>query len=72
MWYDNDCSQLMSQFDCYQLQLVYPTMEHRPSRNLQHGTLQTIFDMFDQSQDLPHTLHKSFLCVSVEFLLFLS
>ena len=32
------CSQLMSQFDHYQLQLVYLTMEHHPVRNLQHET----------------------------------
>ena len=29
------CSQLMSQLDCYQLQLVYLTIEHHPERNLQ-------------------------------------
>ena len=34
----------MSQFDRYQLHLVYLTMEHRPARNLQHETLQTTFD----------------------------
>ena len=55
----------MSQFDRYQLQLVYLTMEPRPARNLQHKTLQISFDMFDQSQNLLHTLHKSFF-----FLLF--
>ena len=58
-----DCSQLMSQFDRYQLQLVYLTVEHRPARNLQHKTSQTTFDIFNQSQHLLHTLHKSFLCV---------
>ena len=36
-------SQLMSQFDRYQLQLVYLTMEHSPARNLQHETSQTTF-----------------------------
>ena len=66
-----DCSQLMSRFDRYQLQLVYPTVEHRPARNLQHETSQTTFDTFDQSQHILHTLHKSFLCVSVAFLPFL-
>ena len=50
----------MSRFDCYQLQLVYPTTEHHPARNLLHETSQTTFDMFDQSQHLLHTLHKSF------------
>ena len=67
MWYNVDCSQLMSQFDRYQLQLVYPTMEHRPTRNLQHKTSQTTSDMFSQSQQLRHTLHKSFLHFSCTF-----
>ena len=35
MWCNVDCSQLMSQFDHCQLQLVYPTTEHCPERNLQ-------------------------------------
>ena len=34
-WYKVDYSQLMSQFDCYQLQLVYLTLENYPVRNLQ-------------------------------------
>ena len=29
----------MSRFDLYQLQLVYPTVDHRPERKLQHETL---------------------------------
>ena len=66
-----DCYQLMSQFARYQLQLVYPPVEHCPARNLQHKTLQTTLDTFDQSQQLLHTLHKLFSCVSVVFLLFL-
>ena len=41
-----DCFQLMSQFGCYQLQLVYLTVEHRPEKNLQHEILQTTFNMF--------------------------
>ena len=57
-WYNIDCSQLMSRFDCYQLQLVYLTMEHHAVRNLQHETSQTTFDMFNQY--LLHTLCKSF------------
>ena len=69
-WYTIDCSHLMSQFDRCQLQLVYLTMEHRPARNLQHETLQTVFDIFNQSQYRLHTLQKSFF-VSVEFLPFL-
>ena len=71
VWCNIDCSQLMSQFEHYQLQLVYPTMEHHLTRNLQHDTSQTTFDVFSQSQHLHHTLHKSFLCVSVEFSPFL-
>ena len=58
-WYNVDC-QLTSQLDHYQLQLVYPTVEHRPARNLQLKTSQTNFDTFNQSQHLFHTLHKSF------------
>ena len=42
----------MSRFDYYQLQLVYPTVDHYPARNLQHETSQTTFDKFDQSQHL--------------------
>ena len=62
------CSQLMSQFDCYRLRLVYSTVEHRrPAKNLQHNTWQTTFDTFDQSQHLLHTLHKSFLSLSCIF-----
>ena len=69
-WYKVDCSQLTSRFDCSQLQLVYPTTEPHPVRNLQHENSQTIFDMFDQSQHLLHTLHKSYFCISVAFLPF--
>ena len=58
------CSQLMSQFDRYQLQLVI--VEHHPVRDLQHEASQTTFDTFSQSQHLPHTLHKS-LCYSCVF-----
>ena len=67
-WYNTDCSQFMSRFDRCQLQLVYPTLEHHPARNLQHKTSQTTCDMFNQSQHLLHTPHKSFFCVSVAFL----
>ena len=58
---------LLFWFDRYQLQLVYPTVQHRPARNLQHKASQTTFDMFDQSQHLLHTLHKSFLCFTCVF-----
>ena len=60
IWYNVYCSQLMSWFDRYQLQLVYLTVEHHPVRNLQYETSQTNFDRFSQSQHLPHTPHTSF------------
>ena len=67
-WYSVDCSQLMSWFDHFQLQLVYLTLEHYPKSwnfiKLEHETSQTIFDSFDQSQHLLYTLHKSlFVCL---------
>ena len=65
-WYKVDCSQIMTRFALYQLQLVYPAMEHCPGRNPQHKTSQTTFDTFDQSQHFLHTLHKS-LCFSCAF-----
>ena len=43
------CSQLMPRFDWHQLQLIYPTVEHHPSRKLQPGTSPTTSDMIDQS-----------------------
>ena len=58
---------LMSWLDQYQLQLLYPTVEHHPVRDLQPETSQTTFDMFDHSHHLLHILHKSFLCVSAVF-----
>ena len=64
-WYNVDCSQLMSQFDCQQL--LYLTVKHHPVRNLQHQTSQTTFDTFDQS---PYT-SQIFFCISVVFLPFL-
>ena len=58
----------MSQFDHCQLQLVYLIVEKRPTRTLQHETLQTTFDMFSLSQYLLHILHKSFfVCFSCVF-----
>ena len=62
-WYNVDCSQFMSRFDRYQLQLVYPTVEHRLERNLQHETSQTTFDVFSHSIS-PYTAQISFLCFS--------
>ena len=58
--YNIDCFQLTSHFDHSQLQLVYSTMKHYPVINLQHETLQTTVDMFNQSQHLLYILHKSF------------
>ena len=43
VWYNIDCSQLMSWFDHCQLQLVYRTVEHHPVRNLQHEISQNTF-----------------------------
>ena len=68
MWYSVNCCQLMSQFDYYQLQLVYLTVEHCSVRSLQHETLPTIFDTFRQSQRLLHTQHKSILHFSCSYL----
>ena len=65
-WYNVDCSQLLFWFDRYQLQLVYPTVEHRPERNLQHETSLTTFDTFNQSQ---HLLDKSFCALQLHFYL---
>ena len=61
-WYNIDGSQLMSQFDCWQLQLVYLTMEHHPVRNLQHETSQTTLDPF-------HLSHSTFsiICTNLFF-----
>ena len=72
MWCNIDCSQFMSGFNCYQFPPVYLTVEHCPARNLQHKTSQTTFNMFNQSQHLLHTLHKSFIFFTpVAFLPFL-
>ena len=46
MWCNVGCSQLRSRSDRCQLQLVSPTSEHRPARNLQPETSQTTFDIF--------------------------
>ena len=45
------------QFDHCQLQLVYPTVEHHSTRNLQHETSQTTSAMFNQSRHHLHRLH---------------
>ena len=45
-------------------QLVYPNMEHRSARNLQHKTSQTTFDVFDHSQQLL----RKYLCFSCIFI----
>ena len=56
-WCNIDCSQLMFWSNCYQLQLVYPTLEHCPVKNLQ---LETV-NHFWQAQQ------KSFLHFSCIF-----
>ena len=56
-WYNIDCSQLISQFDHYQLQLVYQRVEHRPVRSLQHDTSQTTFQLFHQSLLSDFSIH---------------
>ena len=71
VWYNVDCSQLLFRFDGYQLQLVYPTVEHRPARNLQHETSPTTFDRFNQSRAPSPYTAQIFLCISVAFLPFL-
>lgn len=47
-----DFSQLMSQFDCYQIQLVYLTVEHYLAQNLQHEISPVSFNTLDQSEHL--------------------
>ena len=68
MWFNIDCPQLMSRFDRYQLQLVYLAVEHHP-RSLQHKTLQTTFDTFNQTWHLLRT--QIFFCILVALLPFL-
>ncbi|XP_024623575.1 testis-expressed protein 9 isoform X3 [Neophocaena asiaeorientalis asiaeorientalis] len=58
-----------NKFDRCQLQLVCPTVEHCPVRNLQHQTSQTTFDVLDQSQRRLHMLHKSFSVFQLRFYL---
>ena len=48
-WYNVDCSHLILRFDRCQLKRVYQAVEHCPTRNLQHETLQTTSDPFSQS-----------------------
>ena len=62
-WQNIDCSQLISLFDHYQLQLVYPPGDHCSARNLQQETSLTTFDRLNQLQHLLRTLHRSFVCV---------
>ena len=54
-------SQLISRFDHCQVQVVCPSVEHHPARNVQHETWQTTFETFNQSQHLLHTLHSCIL-----------
>ena len=59
MRYGIDYFKLIFQFDCYQLQLAYQTVERYPARNFQLKTSPITFDTTKQSQHL-HTLHKFF------------
>ena len=68
-WCDLAAAAAKGIIDLYQLQPVYSTEQHCPMKNIQHKTSQTNSDKFTQSQHLMHTLHKSFLCISVAFLL---
>ena len=47
-----DFSQLMSQFDYYQIQLFYLTMEHYLAENLQHETSPISFNTWDQFEHI--------------------
>ena len=69
-WCNVDCSQLMSWFDRYQLQLVYLTREHGPGRNLQQETLQTSFNLFNQSQNFAkhHILNRASTFIFLEII----
>lgn len=59
------CSQLISWFHHYQLQLVYLTVwEYHLVRNAQHESWQITFDIFYQLLYLSHMLYKScFSCI---------
>ena len=62
---NTDCSQLISWFHHYQLQLVYLTVwEYHLVRNAQHESWQITFDIFYQLLYLSHMLYKScFSCI---------
>ena len=62
MIYNIDCSQLMSWFDCYQLQLVYLTVEHHPARNPRHDIWQTTFDTYSVTAPSPYAAQIFFVC----------
>ena len=73
-WYNIDCSQLMSLFDRYQLQLVCPTVEHRPARTVEIPPAWNFINHFWHVWSVTaHTLYTAqiFFCVSVAFLPFL-
>ena len=67
IWCNIDYSQLMFQFDCYQLQLVYLILDHCPGRNLQQETLQTTIDILDHSHHVLHTLYRPFFSFFLDF-----
>ena len=56
-------------FDLIAINFTWSTrpLEHRPARNLQQEISQIIFNTFDQSLHLRHTLHKFFVHFSCVF-----
>ena len=63
------CSHLMSQFDHYQLQLVYPSIGSNIQQEISSTKLyKPLFDTFYQSQHILHILHI-FFGISVAFYL---
>ena len=59
----------MSRFDRYQLQLIYPTLEHRARRNLQQEASQTAPDTLGQAQHFVRSLHKALRVLQLYFYL---
>ena len=57
----------MSRFDCYQLQLIYPTLEHRARRNLQQEASQTAWTRWVRHSTLSICCTKLSACFSCVF-----
>ena len=71
VWYNIDCSQLMSQFDRCQLQLVYLTMEHSSSKKpLAWNFTNYFWYVQSVTEPSPYTA-QIFFYISVAFLPFL-